>query len=1063
MNKNIPAIFAMAVLMVSCTVGAPANVALRCTATASSSYDNNLTAQLLTDGICGCTEPAYMELVTSEGTVDKVERENTIDGDLMSRNIITGDSGWMEYRFHGYCIHADKAEILYQEALAGGRGGPKSTETIAVRDSAGTIRMDLKFPHSGRWRIKNVRFLSDDTEVTGLMPSEHFSSAWMSAGCEDEWVMVDLGGVHSIRGLAMHWISRPQNCVVELSRDGTVWKTKASQAMDELNFRAKARYVRIRMSGGPDRYCMSELEVFGAKEEQAAADWMLQRESEVAESGEALSCCGYDCAGWIPATVPGTILSSFIDAGAVPDPDRADNWAQISESYFLSDFWYRHEFTQAKSAGKRYFLCLDGINWKAEVYLNGTRLNDINGAFIRSRQDVTDILNDGRNALAIRIIHNAHPGAVKTKTAKWTGYNGGILGADSPTFLASIGWDWMTTVRGRNCGIWNDVRIEEKGTARLSDPLVRAAVGEDGKASVTVTVSLDSDGPAEVEGWIGDIRFSKTATDGEVTFGPDEFPQLKDTDLELWWPNGYGNPVLHEAGFKVKTDAGTADSLQYKAGLREITWTTDGGLKLYVNGRRINPMGGNWGFCQQNLRFSERDYLVAVEYHRHMNFNMIRNWVGQVAHDAFYKACDECGILVWQDFWLANPGDGPDPDDEAMFLANADDYVRRIRRHPCVALYCGRNEGYPPETLDRALKDEIVEPLHPGTPYISSSADGPVGGRGPYKACPVTDYFDDLEILHSERGMPNIPVFESLREIMDPEDLWPQSDMWGKHDFTMDGAQKAVTYNALVEKQFGEVKDAEQFAGLAQWINYDGYRAIFEGANSSGRHGMILWMSHCCWPSLVFFTYDYYFRTGGAYFGCKKACEPLHIQYNPVTGMAEVVNNGVGDVNEIWAKASTYDIHGESLSDYMAIINSPDDSTVPVIEVEKPANGEPYFISLRLSSQDGAVFSDNFYMIPGAVNGLRPLRDLPEAKLETEMEIADGALFMLVRNTDEIPALMLRLMLADGDTEILPAFYSDNYFSLMPGEEKVIMMSWPEDMRNIKPAVSIRQLASYND
>ena len=132
-----------------------------------------------------------------------------------------------------------------------------------------------------------------------------------------------------------------------------------------------------------------------------------------------------------------------------------------------------------------------------------------------------------------------------------------------------------------------------------------------------------------------------------------------------------------------------------------MTYSEDGGaLKIWINGRRFIARGGNWGFGESMLRYRAREFDAAVRYHREMNFTMVRNWVGQIGDDAFYEACDRHGVMVWQDFWLANPWDGPEPDDDELFLNNAKDLVLRIRNHASVGLYCGRNEGFPPPPLE---------------------------------------------------------------------------------------------------------------------------------------------------------------------------------------------------------------------------------------------------------------------------------------------------------------------------------------------------------------------------
>lgn len=1068
------------------------NIALNRIATASSSYDFNLTPQLLTDGIIESSGPCYLELVTSEGVVPKGEREFTLDFDEHSRNKINSAKGWLEYRFHGCEFSADSAAVTYQEALKGGRGGRRITVGLPVEFVAGTCgyRVNLEFPYKAGWRVQAVDFFRDGKPLGNVLPSTIFSSSWMSASCGDERVELDMGRKVDVKEVRVHWINRARSSTFEISEDGSRWNriggVQGTGATDSFAPGRKCRYVRLNLAGGTDDgqpYCITEVEVLSADGSKVPGDadetedmnfgdgWRICRASVAGADGAKLSEAGFDTEGWLPASVPGTTLANYIRAGAVPDPDYGDNASLISESFFAGDFWYRKEFRHKGVApGRRVLLNFDGINWKALIWMNGQYLGEIDGAFIRGSFDVTSVIRQGRNALAVKVIYNANPGAVKEKNARWTGYNGGILGADSPTYLASIGWDWMTTVRGRNCGIWNDVYLVETGDVQIKDPLVMSEISSDGRASMKVSAKVcgefDKASDVSVEGWIGDIRFGrKISSAGDVVFSPEDFPQLRDREMKLWWPNGYGEPALYDAGFVVKVNGAVSDSLHFKAGIRQVKTTEDDGvLRLFVNGRRIMPVGGNWGFCQQNLQYSERDYDIAVGYHRQMNFNMIRNWVGQIEDEEFFAACDRYGILVWQDFPLANPLDGANPDDEEMFIANALDNTSRIRRHPCIALYCGRNEGYAPATLERAMRDDVVGVLHPDIPYLSSSADGPVGGRGPYNAESAEYYFTHQSgKLHSERGMPTMLNIESMRRFMPQSDLWPRGDMWGKHDFTYDGPQKSSTYLKLLSDAFGDCTSAEEFTALAQWINYDGYRAIFESAAASGRWGLLLWMSHSCWPSMMWCTYDYYFQPTGAFFGSKKACEPLHIQYNAATKGVEVVNMSGRGCNGFSAVVSIYGYRGGLLDSRVVPVDCGDDSCTGVYGKISVPDGEPLvYLKLELRDADGKTVSDNFYMIGAEDGNLRALRALPAAKLQKKVRVDGCHAVVTVKNRDKVPALLVRLILKDGNGgEVLPVDYSDNYFALMPGEEKTVEIAWRSDSATEAVSVDLTQLGDW--
>lgn len=342
----------------------------------------------------------------------------------------------------------------------------------------------------------------------------------------------------------------------------------------------------------------------------------------------------------------------------MPDNTFDNNMRQISESYFNSDFWYRAKVKVGNiEKGKHTYLCFDGINWKAIVWLNGTELGQINGAFLRAKYDVTKLLHEGDNDLEIKVIKNAHFGAVKEKNLESTDLNGGILGADNPTFHASIGWDWITSVPGREVGIWNDVYLTTDNGVSVTDPYVTTTLSDNNeKATMTPTVIVKNNDSAQrtvnVKGWIGDITFNKEVTlvgneEKEVSFSPADFPQLKDQNMKLWWPNGYGEPYLYDAG--VTIDGDESSTLHYKAGIREMKYETlDTKTKIFVNGKRLIPLGGNWGFSEINLNYTAKDYDAAVRYHKEQNFNMIRNWVGQIGDEEFYDACDKYGIVVWQ-------------------------------------------------------------------------------------------------------------------------------------------------------------------------------------------------------------------------------------------------------------------------------------------------------------------------------------------------------------------------------------------------------------------------------
>ena len=695
---------------------------------------------------------------------------------------------------------------------------------------------------------------------------------------------------------------------------------------------------------------------------------------------------------------------------------------------------------------------------------------------MRGKFDVTDVVVPGKNVLAVEIIRNNHIGAIKEKNRQSTDFNGGILGADNPTFHATIGWDWIPTMRGRNIGIWNDVFLTSTGKVTVADPLVKSVLPLPDTTSATLTaeVIVKNHDAAPVkgtlEGRVGEITFQQpvelaAGEEKAVVFDAKDFPQLKMENPRLWWPKGYGAPNLYDANFTFKIGEQVSDAKDFKVGIRQMTFNEDNHiLTMYINGRRFIGRGGNWGFSESNLNYRAREYDIAVAYHADMNFTMMRNWVGMIGDEELYDACDRHGIMIWQDFWLANPADGPDPYYPEMFIANAEDYVKRIRSHASIALYCGRNEGYPPEQIDQALR-RIVKEEHSDIHYISSSADDVVSGHGPYRMLPAKEYFTlktGNDKFHSERGMPNVMTYESMLRTFSPKGIWPQDHQWGMHDYTREGAQGCTSFNEIIAKGYGEPQSAKEFAELAQWVNYDGHRSLFE-SRSPKRQGLLMWMSHSCWPSMVWQTYDYYFEPTAAYFAIKKASEPLHIQWNPATDEVEVVNYSAGTHKGLEAKVQVLNMDASVAWEKTATVDSNEDTTEKCIKLSFPASlSKVHFIKMTLT-ENGKVVSDNFYHRSLEENNYQDLRQLPKVALQSTVEVTKGAdgrwqSKVTVKNPSDTPALMIRMNLVgeqDG-IQILPAIYSDNYFALLPGEEKEVQISWKdEDTRGEKGRVLI--------
>ena len=939
-------------------------------------------------------------------------------------------------------------------------------------------------------------------------------TSWKSKSNKNEWISVDLGAVSKIEKVCFHWVNKPISGKVQLSNNGKEWHDVATIAdKSEIALsKAKGRYVRALLdsTANGEAFELAELEVFGRGGVKAVAakapaykdnrhylsggEWKLCRMTEVEAKGEEIATASFDATKWIVATVPGTVLGSYVNVGAVEHPNYQMNEDYISDAYFCNDFWYRNSF-DAKVCSERQFLHFCGINLKADVYLNGKKVGRLEGAFRQFDLDVTGVLVDGRNHLAIKIEHNPNYGTVKPYTANSIRRNGGIIGADNPTMHATIGWDWLPTVRGRNMGIYDDVYIRYTGDVCVEEPFVRTELPlpDTSKASLIAQATVVNHSDKSVKGVLKG-SFGETTFEQEVTLAPKEkkvvsWKPITLHNPKLWWPKGYGEQHLYDVKFAFESNNSVSDKCEFKSGVRQLEhkmyayepqtpcwrWRVSGSrnnnqrLDIYINGRRITGFGGNWGFPEHLLNYRTREYDIAVGYHADMNFNMIRNWVGMTSHHSFYEACDRHGILIWQDFWLANPGDGPHPAEPERFKTTATEYVRYIRNHPSVCLYVGRNEGYPPKELDDFF-EELVPKEHPGLYYIPHSGTDGVSGGGRYYAMPVKQYFDNMfgsDKLHSERGMPNVMNYENLVRTLGEENVEPFNSvehnniMYAAHDFALGFkpvcAQRTYTFNNLLVKAFGEPKNAKEFAELAQWINYDGYRAMFE-ARGEYRRGLQLWMSHPAWPSLVWQTYDYFYEPTAGYFGCKKGCEPLHIFFHPIHNKIEVVNYSAGNHKGLTAEAQIFDINGKEVWTASCKLDIAEDSTKQCFEPKVDANiTDVYFIRLYLRDSEGKLLSENFYWQGKEEGNLKALRNVAQADLDVKISGKGENYTATITNKGDVPALMLRVKAVDSKTNdlILPVWYSENYIFLMGGESRTISIKVREEDFRGKPVIKV--------
>lgn len=652
-----------------------------------------------------------------------------------------------------------------------------------------------------------------------------------------------------------------------------------------------------------------------------------------AEAGKDVQTPTHTPQGWTAAVVPGTVFASYVAAGLEKDPNFGDNIHKVDRAKYDRSFWYRTNFkTPAAYKNHKIWLNFKGVNRKADIYVNGTLMGRLDGFMHRGQFDITDLVKEGQeNALAVLVHIPQQP----------------LANIGSPNYVSSAGWDWMPYVPGLNSGITDKVYLSCSGALTLHDPWVRTQLPTNGRADVSIALQIKNNASQDKDGILkgtimpGNIEFSqKIRVNGnqltDIKLSKRDFEQLVINNPKLWWPNGYGDPNLYDLKLKVTVDDVTSDEQHIKFGIKRYTYDTIGNvLHIAINGKPVFIKGGNWGMSEYMLRCRGDEYDTRIRLHKKMNFNMIRNWIGSTTDEEFYEACDKYGIMVWDEFWLnSNPNL---PADIHAFNANAVEKIKRFRNHPSIAIWCADNEGWPEPPLSNWLKEDI-QTFDGGERYYqaNSHADN-LTGSGPWMAKDPRYYFTPYPTglggnkgwgMRTEIGTAVFTNFESFKKFMPEENWWPRNKMWDLHYFGPSAFNAGPDeYDQSIKNGYGSAKGIEDYCRKAQFVNLESNKAMYEGwldRMGEDASGVMTWMSQPGYPSMVWQTYDYYLDLTGAYFGAKKACEPLHIQWNPVSNAIKVINTTGVNVENLTASTEIYNLDGTPVKQYAktAVINS---------------------------------------------------------------------------------------------------------------------------------------------
>lgn len=836
----------------------------------------------------------------------------------------------------------------------------------------------------------------------------------------------------------------------------------------------------------------------------------------------------YSTSAWYNATVPGTVLTTLVNQGVYPDPYFGLNNMNIPESLSRTDWWYRCKFTVPKDIdGNQLRLLFNGINYKADIYLNGKSLGDMKGAFIRGEFNITDLVNkNGENILAVHVFPPHNPGIPHEQSMiAGQGLNGGVLSTDGPTFISSIGWDWIPGIRDRNTGFWQDVRLKVGGDIIIGDPLVTTDIllPDTTQAKISIknivknitSKTVNGTLTAKIENINISLPFTLAANEEkEITFTPEQFKELNIKNPRLWWPNGYGRPELYNLELTVEANNKVSDTKSLKFGIREMSYelmvndnsqnkrvlytpnetvnkgkpvfdyinrvafTKDNNLPtiakdadtsglqplsnddpvgpffaIRVNGVRIFCRGGNWGMDDGMKRVSRERLEPYIRLHKDANFNIIRNWTGETTEEDFYALCDEYGMLVWNDFWITTD-DTVEPSDFPLFVKNATDAVRRFRNHPSIAVWCPRNEGFAPKQLEESIsammaKEDPTRHYHGQSRFLNMGTSGPWG----YFKDPSKYYTENAKGFNTEMGSYAIPTANTIRKFIAPEDQWPINDVWAYHDLHHTTQNFGDFINAV--DRYGKAESMEDFSRKSQFVTYDAWRNMLEAWNSkmwNNTTGLILWMSHPAWPSMIWQTYTYDYETPGSYFGAKKACEPIHIQMNLPENDVMIINTTLNDYKSVTAGLRFIDLQGKELYKKNIKLDAKANSATKCFVPEKGNNlPQLYLARLELKDAKGKVLSINdYWMTNGDKKSYEAINTLPSTTVIIKTISSKGKTWVEVSNPSKTLAVAVKLNVVDKNSKeiLLPAYFSDGYINLLGGEKRLVELDIPKSITN---------------
>ncbi|HWY21250.1 MAG TPA: glycoside hydrolase family 2 protein [Candidatus Acidoferrum sp.] len=848
--------------------------------------------------------------------------------------------------------------------------------------------------------------------------------------------------------------------------------------------------------------------------------WTLQSSAKVEAKGETIATAAFVPKGWHDATVPTTVVSALVKDKTLPDPFFATNLRQFpgvtypiggnfsniamqTDSPYAVSWWYRKQFAvPASYTGRIVWLNFKGVNYRANVFLNGKQIansDNIAGAWRTYEFNVTNSLKPGHeNVLAVQVF------------------------APTENDLAITFVDWNPAPPDKNMGLWREVYLATSGPVALRYPTVvsKLDLPTSESAQLTVTAQLKN-GTGEpvrgrLKGQIEKVAFEQEVElaaneTKDITFTPDQFPQLVATHPRLWWPAQMGKPSLYPLAMTFEVNGKVSDHSQTQFGIREVTSEVNptGGRAFHINGKNILIRGGGWT-PDMMLRENSQHLQDELRYVRDMGLNTVR-LEGKLETQEFFDLADRQGILVMAgwcccDFWERWPR--WKPQDFEVAQQSLRDQIYRLRSHPSLVMWLNGSDNPPPPDVEQMYLEIEKQLLWPN-PVVSSATGKPttvtgdsgVKMTGPYEYV-APGYWEQDTLqgqpnrkqcnpggcggaygFNTETSMgPAVPPIESIRAMVGKDHLWPIDDVWNYH--AGGGEFKTIqVFSDALANRYGKSDSVEDFAAKSQLQTYEGVRAMYEAysRNKYQSTGVIQWMLNNAWPSMIWHLYDYYLRPAGGYFGAKRAMEPLHPVYGYDDHSIWVVSSQYEDAQGLKLTTKIYNLDMTEKFSHEDLVDVPADSTAKVLTLPEVDGLSPvYFVALRLTNSTGKLGGSNFYWLstkPETLDWAKSnwwmtptdsfadytaLAQLPKLKLKvtshTERKGEESVTHVTVENPNKSLAFFVRMKLNKGakGEEILPVIWEDNYISLLPGEKRELTATYrANELGAAKAAVEV--------